>query len=167
MIHLENDELFGYSGPIVQKVDNAIHWINPHYPLDSAIGLPNTNPLDMVIYPVDSATVILCRAYILLHSKPLLSNMYLYFRMSYYIFFSRLPYYVHSLFQEKGSLQFPPIFFSFCLSCPFVFLLVCLFVVFFMFALSQFTGPDYLAAWNRLVHKMFVAIGITLCFISG
>ena len=67
--------------PVVQKVDNAIHWIN-HYPLDSAIGLPNTYRLDMVIYAVDSATVISCRAYILLHSKPLLSNMYLYFRMS-------------------------------------------------------------------------------------
>ena len=68
--------------PVVQKADNAIHWINPHYPLDNVIGLPNTNPLDMVIYPVDSATLISCRAYILLHSKPLLSNMYLHFRMS-------------------------------------------------------------------------------------
>ena len=66
--------------PVFQKVDNGIHCIS-HYPLDSAIGLPNTYPLDMVIYPVDSATVISCRAYILLHSKPLLSNMYLYFRM--------------------------------------------------------------------------------------
>ena len=70
--------------------------------------------------------------------------------------------------RKKDLSSFPPFFFSFCLSCPFVFLLVCLFVVvFFMVALSQFTGPDYLAAWNRLVHKMFVAIGITLCFISG
>ena len=67
--------------PVFQKVDNGIHCIS-NYPLDSAIGLPNTYPLDMVIYPVDSATVISCRAYILLHSKPLLSNMYLYFRMS-------------------------------------------------------------------------------------
>ena len=67
--------------PVVQKVDNAIHWINPHYPLDNEIGLPNTFPLDMVIYPVDTATVVSCRAYILLHSEPLLSNMYLYFRM--------------------------------------------------------------------------------------
>ena len=67
--------------PVFQTVDNAIHWIN-HYPLDNAIGLPNTYPLDMVIYPVDSATLISCRAYILLHSKPLLSNMHLYFRMS-------------------------------------------------------------------------------------
>ena len=79
--------------PVVQKVDNGIHCIS-HYPLDSAIGLPNTYPLDMV-YPVDSATVISCRAYTLLYSKPLLSNMYLYFRTSQYIFFSRLPYYVH------------------------------------------------------------------------
>ena len=85
-------------------------------------------------------------------------------------FFSRLPYYVHSLFQEKGSLQFPPVFFFLfaCLVLLFFCWFVCLFVVFFfMFALSQFTGPDYLVAWNRLVHKMFVAIGITLCFISG
>ena len=31
--------------PVVQKVDNAIHRIN-HYPLDSAIGFPNTYPWD-------------------------------------------------------------------------------------------------------------------------
>ena len=31
--------------PVVQKVDNAIHWIN-HYPLNSTIGFPNTYPLD-------------------------------------------------------------------------------------------------------------------------
>ena len=31
--------------PVVQKVDNAIHWIN-HYPLNSAIGFPNTYPWD-------------------------------------------------------------------------------------------------------------------------
>ena len=31
--------------PVVQKVDNAIHWIN-HYPVDSAIGFPNTYPWD-------------------------------------------------------------------------------------------------------------------------
>ena len=31
--------------PVVQKVDNAIHWIN-HYPLDSAIGFPDTYPVD-------------------------------------------------------------------------------------------------------------------------
>ena len=31
--------------PVVQKVDNAIHWINP-YPLDSAIRFCNTHPLD-------------------------------------------------------------------------------------------------------------------------
>ena len=30
---------------VVQKVDNAIHRMN-HYPLDSAIGFPNTCPLD-------------------------------------------------------------------------------------------------------------------------
>ena len=32
-------------GPVVRKVDNAIHRIN-HYPLDSAIDFPNTYPLD-------------------------------------------------------------------------------------------------------------------------
>ena len=30
--------------PVVQKVDNAIHWINL-YPLDRATGFPNTYPL--------------------------------------------------------------------------------------------------------------------------
>ena len=28
------------------QVDNAIHWIKDLYPVDSAIGLPNTYPLD-------------------------------------------------------------------------------------------------------------------------
>ena len=45
-------------------------------------------------------------------------------------FFSRLPYYIHSLFQEKGSLQFPPVFFFFLLVlsfCFFVGLFVCCF----------------------------------------
>ena len=31
--------------PVVQKMDNAIHWIN-RYPLDSAIGFSMTYPLD-------------------------------------------------------------------------------------------------------------------------
>ena len=31
--------------PVVQKVDNAIHQIN-YYTVDSAIGFPNTYPLD-------------------------------------------------------------------------------------------------------------------------
>ena len=36
--------------PVVQKVDNAIRWINL-YPLDSVIGLnPNINPLDSAIH---------------------------------------------------------------------------------------------------------------------
>ena len=30
--------------PVVQKVDNAIQWIN-HYPVDDAIGFPNTYPV--------------------------------------------------------------------------------------------------------------------------
>ena len=33
------------SGPVVQKVDNAIHRIN-HYPMDSAIVFAMTYPLD-------------------------------------------------------------------------------------------------------------------------
>ena len=39
--------------PVVQKVDSAIHWIN-HYPVDNAIGLRITYPLDSDIYPVDT-----------------------------------------------------------------------------------------------------------------
>ena len=31
--------------PVVLRVDNAIHRIN-HYPLESAVGFPNTYPLD-------------------------------------------------------------------------------------------------------------------------
>ena len=31
--------------PVVQKVDNAIHWIN-HYPVDSVVCFVNTYPLD-------------------------------------------------------------------------------------------------------------------------
>ena len=34
-----------YQAPVVQKADNAIHWIN-HDPVDSAIGFPNTYSLD-------------------------------------------------------------------------------------------------------------------------
>ena len=34
-----------HQAPVVQKVDNAIHWINL-YPLDSAIGLPDSYLLD-------------------------------------------------------------------------------------------------------------------------
>ena len=32
-------------GLVVQRVDNAIHWIN-HYPTDSAVCFVNTYPLD-------------------------------------------------------------------------------------------------------------------------
>ena len=32
----------------VQKVDNAIHWVNLS-PLEGAIGFPNTYPVDSVI----------------------------------------------------------------------------------------------------------------------
>ena len=46
-------------GPVVQKVDSAIRWINL-YPVGNAIGFPNTYPLDSAIhrinhYPADSA----------------------------------------------------------------------------------------------------------------
>jgi len=34
-----------HQAPVVQKVDNAIHCINL-YPVDCAIGFPNTYPLD-------------------------------------------------------------------------------------------------------------------------
>ena len=34
--------------PVVQKVDSAIHRINL-YPVDSAIGFPNTSPLNSVL----------------------------------------------------------------------------------------------------------------------
>ena len=33
------------TAPVVQKVDNAIHWLTL-YPVDKAIGFPNTYPLD-------------------------------------------------------------------------------------------------------------------------
>ena len=32
--------------PVVQTLDSAIHRITNHYPLDGAIGFPNTYPLD-------------------------------------------------------------------------------------------------------------------------
>ena len=34
-----------HQGPVVQKVNSVIHRIN-HYPVDNAIGFPNTYPLD-------------------------------------------------------------------------------------------------------------------------
>ena len=42
--------------PVVQKVDNTIHWINPlrGLPVDNPIGFPNTYLLDSD-FPVDSA----------------------------------------------------------------------------------------------------------------
>ena len=41
---------FHHQGPAVQRLDNAIHWIN-RYPVDSAVRLLNSYPL---IYPLDS-----------------------------------------------------------------------------------------------------------------
>ena len=42
--------------PVVQKVDNTIHWINPlrGLPVDNPIGFPNTYLLDSD-FPVDSS----------------------------------------------------------------------------------------------------------------
>ena len=36
--------LLTVQGPVVRKVDNAIHWINL-YPVDNTIDFPNTYPL--------------------------------------------------------------------------------------------------------------------------
>ena len=36
---------FRVQGPVVRKVDNAIHWIN-HYPADSVVCFVNIYPLD-------------------------------------------------------------------------------------------------------------------------
>ena len=38
---LEIGKIMNRLAPVVGKVGSAIHWIN-HYPLDSAIGFPNT-----------------------------------------------------------------------------------------------------------------------------
>ena len=38
-------ETFTLLAPVVQKVDNANHWINL-YPVDKVIGFPDTYPLD-------------------------------------------------------------------------------------------------------------------------
>ena len=39
------EKLTNDQAPIVQRLDNAIHWIN-HYPMDSAACFVNTYPLD-------------------------------------------------------------------------------------------------------------------------
>ena len=39
---------------LAPRVDNAFHLINPS-PVVNAIDFPNTYPLDIVIYPLDSA----------------------------------------------------------------------------------------------------------------
>ena len=41
--------LLKVQAPVVQKEDNSIHWINL-YPLDSAIGLPNTYSFDSDLF---------------------------------------------------------------------------------------------------------------------
>ena len=44
--------LFKPQAPVVQKIDNAIHWINL-YRTDSAINVNNNYILWITIYPVD------------------------------------------------------------------------------------------------------------------
>ena len=39
---------------VIQKVDNAVHCLS-HYPADNAVGIHNTYPHWIVIYPVDCA----------------------------------------------------------------------------------------------------------------
>ena len=39
-----HNEPFALLCRVVQKVDNAIHWINDLYPVDSAIVFPNAYP---------------------------------------------------------------------------------------------------------------------------
>ena len=36
---------FFHQGPVVQRVDSTIHWIN-HYPMDNSINFDSTYPLD-------------------------------------------------------------------------------------------------------------------------
>ena len=51
---LSRVEMFEYAtnpqdralAPVVQKLDNAVHRIIDHYPLDNSIGFPSTYPLD-------------------------------------------------------------------------------------------------------------------------
>ena len=43
-------------GPVVQKVDNPIHWINL-YPVDRAIGFPNIYPLDSAIQRLNNRSL--------------------------------------------------------------------------------------------------------------
>ena len=44
-VHVYIPKIIVHQAPVVQKVDNAVHWIN-HYLLDSAIGFAMTYPLD-------------------------------------------------------------------------------------------------------------------------
>ena len=54
MLQQTNWQLIKEQAPVVQKVDNAIHWIN-HYPFDIAIGFAITSLIQWIaIYPVDS-----------------------------------------------------------------------------------------------------------------
>lgn len=42
---LQDTLVLALAGPVVQKVDSTMRWIN-HYPLSRAISLPNKYPLD-------------------------------------------------------------------------------------------------------------------------
>ena len=45
ILRKNNEKKQSVLASVVQKVDSAIHWIN-HYPVDKAIGLGTTYPLD-------------------------------------------------------------------------------------------------------------------------
>ena len=49
MYILIRSSFFALLAPVVLKMDNAIHRIN-HDPVDSAIGFPNTCPLDSYLF---------------------------------------------------------------------------------------------------------------------
>ena len=48
LLFVSNIFLSHNQAPVVQKVDNTIHWIN-FYSEDNAIGFPGTYPLDCVL----------------------------------------------------------------------------------------------------------------------
>ena len=49
-LYIKRVILSEHQAPVVQKVDNVTHRLN-HYPLDSAIGFPNTYPFDSDLSP--------------------------------------------------------------------------------------------------------------------
>ena len=113
--------------PVFQKVDNGIHCIS-HYPLDSAIGLPTLirwiwwfirliallwYHVVRIFYSIQSPYCLTC---ICISVCPSIFSSVVSHIMC-----------INSLFQEKESLQFPPVFFFFFLVSSY-FLFVCLFL---------------------------------------